>query len=78
MNPLDSPFMTQTGRDRIFLEAKELVEDQFRDCSSDVKLAAIAQIVQGYCTLLASERIAHEIAGSLDGISQAITEAGDE
>jgi hypothetical protein len=74
MHATDSPFSFEMGRQKLFLEAKYLVEDQFPNVSDEHKAALIGQLVSAYCTLHAAQKIADEISGGRNSIAEAIRE----
>ncbi len=80
MDPMFSPFsgFTTIGRDRLFLEARQLVNDQFPEAPDEAKMALIGNLVIAFATLFSADRIANEISGSLADVGLAIREVGSD
>lgn len=76
-SPLDSPFLFGAGRDKIFFEAKRLVEGQFPKAGEPEKMALIGSLMHSFCLLQSSQLVASELSGSLSDIAAAIREVGE-
>lgn len=76
MNPLQDPFTTGIGRAKLFLDARDIVREQFPDASDTATMSLIGQRVQAHCALLAADKIENGLNGLIP-VSHAIENRGE-
>ncbi|GLS86814.1 hypothetical protein GCM10010873_17880 [Cypionkella aquatica] len=78
MDIFDDPLNYEKGRVKMFLEAKNLVDEQYPAARDEAKMQLIGQLVEAHAVLLAGKQIAAEISGSVFDLANAVREVGDE
>ena len=74
MDIFDNPLDYERGRTKLFLEARDLVQDYFPESSNEAKMRLIGDLVPAHATMLAGKHIGSEVSSSLIDVATAIRE----